>query len=475
MTGRDDTIMRPSRYSTLTVLVALLSAPGIVLAMDPPGDPPKALSFTDARATLIAHNETALAAGEETAERREERAATKAFYWPRVELHAQATHLDDTIVLDLDPIRQVIASLHHLPASALPSFDTTFQKQNFWLTSASVTWPIYTGGKVQAAVKAAALQVTDAEQAQRQVIGSLSSDLVRRYFGLRRALRARDVRAQALESLESQLTHAQALEREGQIARVERLHAEVARIDAAREVRNADHDVALARTALASLLASDEPIDPASHLFLIDDVGSLDTLVARSTQNHPALARLAAQRGRADQALRAEQAAWLPSVAAFGMRELHTSDLTLVSPTWAMGVAASWTVFDGMERGHRIAAARTQQSRVDLLEARAKRDVSTLVEQKYRTLNKARDEYRSLDATVELAQEMLRVRRRAFEEGMGTSLEVVDAQLALQGIQLKRLAAAYEFDVALAELLEATGDADRFESLRARAEVDAEK
>ena len=87
-------------------------------------------------------------------------------------------------------------------------------------------------------------------------------------------------------------------------------------------------------------------------------------------------------------------------------------------------------------------------------------------------MEKARDEYASLDKTLELASEVVRARSRAFDEGLGTSLEVVDAQLAVQGVKLQRLAAAYDYDVALAELLEATGDADRFDSLRAQADVD---
>jgi outer membrane protein TolC len=271
------------------------------------------------------------------------------------------------------------------------------------------------------------------------------------------------------------VAHATALEREGQIARVERLHAEVARSDAERQLRASDHDVALARTALASLLAADSGIDPASGLFLSSEVGPLEGFIERAMENHPGLARLGAQRGRAAQAVRAEKAAWLPTVAAFGMRELHTEDLNIVSPTWAVGVAATFTLFDGMERGHRTAAARSQQARVDLLDARARRDIATLVEQRYRTMTKAREDSASRDRTRELAAELLRVRQRAVDEGMGTSLEVVDAQLALQGVQLQRLAAAYAFDVALAELLEATGDADQFVTHLAHADLDPEK
>ncbi len=477
--AKSRSLARSSRLKAVAVAAilqgSLLASPGLLAAAGPQVGPDPALTFAEARVRMLSANETAKAAGDEVSEKREERAAARGLYWPKVDLHAQATRLDDAITLDFDPVRQVITKLHGLPSTFLPSFNATFQERNFWQSNVTVTLPLFTGGKIRAANEAAALQVTDAEQAQRQTAGSLSSDLARRYFGLRLALRARDVRARVLEGLDLHVKHAEALEREGQIARVERLHAEVARSEAARQLQASEHDVALARTALASLLSADSAADPATGLFLVSRADPLEAYVARAMANHPGLARLAAQRGRAGQALRAEKSAWMPTIAAFAMRELHPDGLSLVSPTWAAGVTASFTLFDGFERGHRVAAAKLRQSRVGLLDSRTRRDIATLVEQKYRTMEKAREEFGSLDRTLELGAEMLRVRQRAFEEGMGTSLEVVDAQLGLQGLRLRRLAAAYDFDVALAELLEATGDADRFVIQIANADVDPEK
>ena len=45
---------------------------------------------------------------------------------------------------------------------------------------------------------------------------------------------------------------------------------------------------------------------------------------------------------------------------------------------------------------------------------------------------------------------------------MGTSLNVVDAQLSLSHAQVDRLTALYELDLALARLLEASGQSTRF-------------
>ena len=100
-----------------------------------------------------------------------------------------------------------------------------------------------------------------------------------------------------------------------------------------------------------------------------------------------------------------------------------------------------------------------------LLDQKLRRDLGTLVEKQYREAEKAREQYEALEATRALADENLRARTRAFEEGVGTSLEVVDARLAQEKVRLERLAAAYGFVNALAELLEASGQGDRFEEL----------
>jgi outer membrane protein TolC len=459
------------------VAAALVSGSPVPAAAQtgPPVAPAAPMSYDEALARLSASNESLKAATEEVTQRQQERAAVRSLYWPRVDLRAQATHLDDAIVIDLDPIRQVINSLHRLPDSVLPPFASTAQEQNFWLSQVTATWPVYTGGKVQAANRAAALQVEDARHRRTLTADGLATDLARRYYALRLAIKARDVRSAARDSLNRHLFEATRLEEEGLIARVERLHAEVAQARAVRDLNAAEQDVALARTALASLLSTPDQADPSDELFLLTDIGPLETFVGTALREHPGLKRLATQRGLSSEALRAEQGRWLPDVAVFGTRELHADDLSLLNPKWAVGVAATFTVFDGFDRQHRIAAARSQRARVDFLDARARRDVSTLVEQKYRTITKAREQFISLNSSVTLADEVVRVRSRAFDEGFATSLEVVDAQLTLQAVRLQRLLAAYEFDVALAELLEAAGEPGRFSDLRRRADLFPER
>ncbi|HMM35962.1 MAG TPA: TolC family protein, partial [Thermoanaerobaculia bacterium] len=122
-----------------------------------------------------------------------------------------------------------------------------------------------------------------------------------------------------------------------------------------------------------------------------------------------------------------------------------------------------------------ILAARERGDRVADLAARARRDVETLVEKRYREARKAQEQIEAFGAALELARENVRVRTRAFEEGVATSLDVVDALLSLAKVELGRLAAARDLDVALAELLEAAGRTETYETLRAGGAGDVEK
>jgi outer membrane protein TolC len=452
--------------SSRTLILA--AAVGLAWSSVVAGQSADPLTYADAVRRVQASHEALQAADKETRQREEERRAARSLYWPKVDASARYTKIDRPIEIDLDPIRQVILTLHpQVPASRVPAFVEPVQDDRFWLADLKVTWPVYTGGKVTAANRAAEARVKDAESERRLTEQTLVTDLARRYFGLRLSLSARDVRSEVLAGLDQHLHDAVRLEEEGLIAHAERLHAEVARSEADRQLRRAAHDADIARAGLANILSDSQAGDPASPLFILPTLEPLAAFEQAAQDTHPAFGRFAAERSLADQALAAEKGRWLPDIYLFGMRELHTADLTLLDPKWAAGVGATFTLFDGFDRSHRTAAARLQRARVQDLEGRARRDVATLVEKRYLEVAKARDQFDALAPALDLAAESLRVRTRAFEEGLATSLDVVDARLSASRVELERLAAAYDFDVALAELLEASGQSFRFETLRA--------
>jgi outer membrane protein TolC len=167
-------------------------------------------------------------------------------------------------------------------------------------------------------------------------------------------------------------------------------------------------------------------------------------------------------RDRAGENLKAARSERYPTVYLFGTRELYENDLTVLDPAWSIGAGVNVTLFDGGARAGKIAAARNIENQAELMQRKLARDLETLVSSRYQEMMKASEQYDSLQSSVDLAKENIRARNRSFEEGLATSLDVVDAQLSLSETRVERLLAAYNFDVALARLLEACGRGTKF-------------
>jgi outer membrane protein TolC len=457
---------RPPPPWRLLIFACLVGAAGPALA-----DP---LTFPEAWTQLRRGHESLQAARAEIDRRAAERSATRSLSQPQIDLSVTQTWISDPITIDLDPIRAVILKLHPtVPAGAVPPFLLAVQNNQFLKGQATAFWPLYAGGRIQAAQRAGAAGEVEAGAAFRQTENSLFHELVRRYYALQLARTAQATRTTVLAGVEQHLRQARRLEDEGFINRAERLHADVARAEAHREKQKSDRLVEVAGIALAGMLAAESatPPTPASPLFVtttpLEDVA---TWVSAGTAHQPALALLAAKRTQAAEGIKAESGRQRPEVFLFGVKELNRGDLTLLEPDWAAGIGVRFPLWDRADRPNRLRAARALERRVGFVAADTARQLRTLIEKGHREVASAQDQFAALDATLALARENLRVRQVAFTEGHATSLEVVDAQLALARVETERARAAFDFITALAALLESTGQPERFFTYEARAE-----
>jgi outer membrane protein TolC len=210
-----------------------------------------------------------------------------------------------------------------------------------WRTRPVVTavLPLYTGGVIPAAQRAASAaheQASAEREAQRQ---SLTVQLAQAYFGQRLAEQAVDVRRDVRDGLERHLADALKLEREGFATRAQRLQATVARDKAEREYQKTVNDLATLKAALATLLRSGGEVQPVSPLFVqrvpLEPAASFER-IAQARQ--PQIARLRAMVAQAEQGVRVQQAKLKPQIFAFGQYDFPRRDEMLTDPDWAFGI-----------------------------------------------------------------------------------------------------------------------------------------
>ena len=442
--------MRP----TLLACLLTLGMTSLVRAQTP-------LSFRDALAAVRQHNQQLRAAEAQVDRARASRAAERGLYFPSVSASGLYAHMNDRLFVDLNGLRPLLSSLN--PAVPIPPLQATVLRNDPYKASVTARWTVFAGGGILAANRAAQAGVVVAEQERRGTEQGVTTELVDRYFKRRLAADVLEVRRQALETFTRHLDDARRLKAAGQIARTDELRAEVAHAEADRELKKAGRDVDLASVALRSTLGNEVEAMPTTPLALITGLEPRTTFAAAGESGNATIGRLAALREQARQGVRSARAELLPSISVFGTHELFEGRLnSTTDPKWIVGVGARWELFDGFGRVNRLRSARHLEEAAGFEHQRAKDDVATLVQQRYDEYESALEQYQSLQTTVALAQESLRSERKAYEAAVGTSLDVIDAELSLSRAQVDRLNALYDLDLGLARLLEASGQSDRF-------------
>jgi outer membrane protein TolC len=328
--------------------------------------------------------------------------------------------------------------------------------------------PLYTGGRTDGVRDVAAGRAAESVASAAQDRDEVLATLIQRYFGVQASEQVAELREAARLGVAEHLVTAKRLEAAGLLARVERLQADVAYSGAVREASKAQHELALARRALAAMLDSAAAGATLSTPLFIDTrpLDSLETYIARAHAAHPGMAMVSAKRLQTEGLHQIEDGAHKPSVFAFGVSEARSG-----RPDWMVGIAFNWILIDGTDKAALSRSSAAAARRVDEAERQAREDISLLVERNYRNLDQSKVKYLSLRADEELAAEYLRLRVKSLAAGLGTAVEVIDAQLNLAKVQAEQTGAAYEYDMALAALLASTGELDQFSRWAMRADI----
>ncbi|MDE5622810.1 MAG: TolC family protein [Alistipes sp.] len=336
------------------------------------------------------------------------------------------------------------------------------QDRSLGFIGGQVSVPIWLGGKINAANRAAKINERTATEQGRQTRNALISELVERYFGLSLAMQVVEVRQQVVDGVRRHLEDAEALERNGMIARSERLYVDFKMAEAERELADARLQLETISSALSNTLASEAAWRPATSMFILDRIEELEYYQDLAQERNPLLNQVSLKQQLAEEGVRVQRSAFLPQVAAIGGASFYNYQVAGLVPRWVVGVGVNIKLFDGLNREYKYSAAKQTARRVGELQQKAGQDISVLVEKLYHQLMNYRNRISSIDASLAFAEEYLRAKNLAFLEGMSSSTELIDAELNLAGIRAERLQAAYNYDRTLAQLLEAAGISDEF-------------
>ena len=315
-----------------------------------------------------------------------------------------------------------------------------------------VVWPIYTAGRTAALTGASNARTQEAVADSILDKNELYNTLIERYFKAQLAIIAAYLRDDAYDTLQQTDHMAQRFFEEGFISRVDRLEAQSALADAKSESVNANNDARLAMIALQRLLRTEYRIKPRTPLFVssrpLPDVSYFQDL---ALTNHPGLQKVAAKRAQAQQLHALSDTGYKPTVMLYGYGQIEKD------PSWVAGVSASWKLWGGLDKTASLASSNAKIRQADLSEIEVSDNLLLLVEKNWHDVNNAQSRYQALQSNVELAAEVLRLRRLGLQEGLNTPVEIAQAQTQSLKARTEQAQAAYSYVQSLAALMQSCG------------------
>jgi outer membrane protein TolC len=396
--------------------------------------------------------------------------ATDSLNLPQVSLGATYTRLDDDVTVTGSQLTEGISGLESL-SSLLSGVSATVIQQEIFTSSIRAVWPIFTGGRITAAQNAAEGRTEEAQSQLAMEIQARYEDLSKYYFSVILAKHVVATRRSVEQGLTTHRDHAIKLEQHGQIARVERLQAEASLDKATVERKKSEHDLQIAQAALTQILNQTEAVVPGDELFINQHLPSLEAFIDQTLDTYPGLDILSAKEKQASSLIKAEKGKYFPEVYAFGDYNLYEDDslASQLKPEWLVGIGVSIPLVENTGRSENMKAASSAVSQIQYLKKQARQDLSVLVEKTYLEAQQALDEVLGLNSSIRLAEENLRLRQKAFTQGLGRSLDVVDAELYLASIKTQQDAACFQYLHSLNKLLALSNEMGNFSTYKLNA------
>jgi outer membrane protein TolC len=434
--------------------------------------PAMAKSFSFEQAWQVVLNKSdALAAEQQNIERSVYlQDAASDLYLPSISLNANYTRLDHAVsvkpseVIDSMPIED-LSQVLDIPTTTLDSlFTSTLTERDIFTSSIRALWPIYTGGRINAAQGIAAAQHDEARFLLTMKQLGKFEDLVKYYFAVVLSEQVLKTKKDVERGLNQHYENALKLEQQGQINKLERLQAQVSLDKAQVELKKSFRNAEIAQVALARMLKVNEKAVPTTALFINEKLPDMTLFLDKTLSDFPALKMLNAKKEQAKGLIKIEKGKYYPEVYLYGNYNLSEEDnlASQIAPDWEVGIGVKIPILDSSGRAGKTKAAHSSVRQVEYLQAQAVQDLSVLVEKTYREANQSLEEYQGLKSSLALSNENLLLRSKAFTQGISTSIDVVDAQLYVASIKTQRFVAAYQYMISLTKLLALSTDINTF-------------
>jgi outer membrane protein len=313
--------------------------------------------------------------------------------------------------------------------------------------------PLYTGGRIASEKRAARADSNAARQEAEIARQALAAEVTRAFFITQKTRQFVAATEAAVTAYETNVVIATQRFDAGTALRTDVLDLEVQLAQAREDLIRARNANTVAQRVLQNLLGIDEP-----GFTVADSAPTLALPLLDVTPARPEAAA-AAERTRAAEAnVQGAKSGYLPRVTGFGSLDYDRGWVTDGhSKSYTAGVLLQWDWWDGWLTRSKVneAAAHAELAREQ--ERKTHLAIQLETEQARLDLEAAHERLEVGQRTVARARESLTLTTNRFAQGLALASQVIDAQTALTGAQVRQAEAEADLQIATALLRRALG------------------
>lgn len=376
---------------------------------------------------LKRHPEIAAATGEKmAAESRIGQA--RASYYPQVEIGTgySRTHLRDT----------------------LDQYSGTLSlKQN-----------IYDFGRTDTGVSLQRFNLESSESGIKNTILQIVFDVTQSYYNLIKAKRNRDVARGIVRQFEEHLRQAKGFYEAGTRPRYDVTQAEVNLSNARLDLIKAENAVRLATISLNNSMG----IPDAPEYEVEDDLSfkrlyiRLDDALSFALEHRPDFGSITAKRKAAEKSLELSRKNYNPTISGV-ITYGWTGNNFPLEREWNIGATITIPVFNGYLTRYQVTEAEANLYITRANEEIIRQRIYSEVQQAFLSLREAEERIPAAELTVRQATENLDLARGRYEAGIGSPVEITDAEASYAKAHASYIEAITDYRIAIAALYRAMG------------------
>lgn len=374
-----------------------------------------------------------------------EKEISKTYFYPRLTTSFNYTYLGDN-----EPV-----SFGNFPP-------LKFTEDNIYNLKLTLTYPVFTGKRIQTQYEISKRKYETSKIEYEKQISDLILNVKKSYFEILKAMKFLDTSKKYKENIERHLDNAKKMFKQGIVTKLDILKTELALKEAETKIIESINYLDLTKANLNFIL--NRPIDSdfeIEDIFEIkEDKKDYQFWKENALQKRPEIKQMEEILAIYRENIKMEKSNLYPQISFFlnyNLERGSQSSLNQWDTNWNTGILISYDIWNAGETKNKIKKAEIEKNKVEKELQLLKNSIELEVKNAYLNFLLAEEKIEKLKKQIEVAEENLRVAELLYNEGLATTLDVLDANTSLINAYNDYYSAVYDYKMSYSNLEKVSG------------------